>query len=337
LIRFERKTPEMLLQDALSGNAADPGGGGYRECGSQGDNQPHRSSSQTAPRVHAPQQLLKSYGHPGVCHPPTLTGDQSHFQMTLRRLHDGANGNYDEADGAFLVTAGEHINHPAIRIVIAEDQALVRRSAALLISMDPDMEVVGQARNGMEAVELARLLQPDVILMDLHMPLKGGVAATREITRAHPATQVLVLTTLNDDETVFEAVRAGAHAYLLKDADEDELLETIRALRRGESRLTPQIARKVMDQFRRLAPPPQSGPQEGPLQHAEHPDTEPLSDKEEKVLQLIAEGMTNRQIANALFLAEGTVKNYVSRIMDKLHANTRTELAILSRKQARAD
>jgi DNA-binding NarL/FixJ family response regulator len=240
-------------------------------------------------------------------------------------------------EGNFLVTPGERINHPAIRIVIAEDQALVRRGAALLLSMEPDMEVVGQARNGVEAVELARLLQPDVILMDLHMPLKGGVAATREITRAHPATQVLVLTTLNDDETVFEAVRAGAHAYLLKDADEDELLETIRALRRGESRLTPQIARKVMDQFRRLAPLPQSGPEEVPLPYGENPTTEPLSDKEEKVLQLIAEGMTNRQIANTLFLAEGTVKNYVSRIMEKLHANTRTELAILSRRQSRPD
>ena len=148
---------------------------------------------------------------------------------------------------------------PAIRIVIAEDQALVRRGAAMLLSMEPDMEVVGQARNGVEAVELAQLLHPDVVLMDLHMPLKGGVAATREITRDLPNTQVLVLTTLHDDETVFEAVRAGAHAYLLKDAAEDELLETIRALRRGESRLTPQIARKVMDQFRRLAPAPKRG------------------------------------------------------------------------------
>src|SRR5579863_3415345 len=143
---------------------------------------------------------------------------------------------------------------PVIRIVIAEDQAVVRRGAVLLLSMEPDMEVVGQACNGVEAVDLARLLHPDVVLMDLHMPVKGGVAATREITQALPGTQILVLTTLDDDETVFEAVRAGAHAYLLKDADENELLETVRALRRGESRLTPQIARKVMDQFRRLVP-----------------------------------------------------------------------------------
>src|SRR6202045_5055675 len=111
---------------------------------------------------------------------------------------------------------------PAIRIVIAEDQALVRRGVALLLAMEPDMEVVGQACNGVEAVDLARLLHPDVVLMDLHMPVKGGVAATREITQALPGTQVLVLTTLDDDETVFEAVRAGAHGYLLKDVTEQE-------------------------------------------------------------------------------------------------------------------
>jgi DNA-binding NarL/FixJ family response regulator len=233
----------------------------------------------------------------------------------------------------------EVANSPPIRIVIAEDQAIVRRGSALLLSMEPDMEVVGQARNGVEAIELAQLLRPDVVLMDLHMPIKGGVAATREITGALPGTQILVLTTLDDDETVFEAVRAGAHAYLLKDADEDELLETVRALKRGESRLTPQIARKVMDQFRRLAAPaPASSEQLPPAQHSRAAPAptykaDALTEKEERVLQHIAEGMSNRQIASTLFLAEGTVKNYVSRIMDKLHANTRTELALKCRRQ----
>ncbi len=235
-----------------------------------------------------------------------------------------------------IVTSPAEAPQPVIRIVIAEDQALVRRGAALLLSMESDMEVVGQACNGVEAVELTQLLRPDVVLMDLHMPLKGGVVATREITRALPQTQVLVLTTLDDDETVFEAVRAGAHAYLLKDAAENELLETIRALKRGESRLTPQIARKVMDQFRRLAQTPQSEslrtePAAAPLA------AEALNEKEAKVLELIAEGMSNRQIGAALFLAEGTVKNYVSRIMEKLHANTRTELAVLSQRQRHAE
>lgn len=216
------------------------------------------------------------------------------------------------------MTGTEEARLPMIRIVIAEDQALVRRGAAMLLSMEPDMEVVGEASNGLEAVELTQQLHPDVVLMDLHMPYKGGVAATREITRELPQTQVLVLTTLDDDETVFEAVRAGAQAYLLKDADEGELLETIRALKRGESRMTPQIARKVMDQFRQLA-------------------AEALSEKEERVLERIAEGMSNRQIGASLFLAEGTVKNYVSRIMQKLHANTRTELAMLLTRQRRGD
>lgn len=231
-----------------------------------------------------------------------------------------------------------------IRIVIAEDQALVRRGTTALLSMEPDMEVVGQACDGVEAVELTQRLRPDVVLMDLHMPRKGGVAATREITSLLPGTQVLVLTTLNDDETVFEAVRAGAHGYLLKDATEAELLDTIRALRRGESGLTPQIARKVMDQFRELARsagapprPAEATPGAPAAIRRGEARTEGLSDKEEKILKLIAEGMSNRQIGTTLFLAEGTVKNYVSRIMEKLHANTRTELAVLSARQQRSD
>jgi DNA-binding NarL/FixJ family response regulator len=244
-----------------------------------------------------------------------------------------------------IVTDGERNQVPTIRIVIAEDQAHVRRGAAHLLSLEHDMEVVGQACNGAEAVELARVLKPDVILMDLHMPVKGGVAATREIIQVLPATQILVLTTLHDDETVFEAVRAGAHAYLLKDAAEDELLETIRALKRGESRLTPQIARKVMDQFARLAAVSTLGPNReesaAPSSSQKRAGAlgegraEVLNDKEQRVLQLISEGLSNRQIAEAMYLAEGTIKNYVSRIMEKLHANTRIALALISKGQAR--
>ena len=242
------------------------------------------------------------------------------------------------------MSVGERSGNPTIRIVIAEDQALVRRGAAILLSMEPDMEVVGQARNGVEAVELAQLLQPDVVLMDLHMPLKSGVAATREITAELPNTQILVLTTLDDDDTVFEAVRAGAQAYLLKDVSEDELLETIRALRRGESRLTPQIARKVMDQFRRLATSSpiakdtaSAAPHPMAMAPAKASATESLTEKEEKILELISQSMTNRQIAQTLSFAEGTIKNYISRIMEKLHANTRTELALLSKRQPRSE
>jgi DNA-binding NarL/FixJ family response regulator len=223
-----------------------------------------------------------------------------------------------------------------IRVLIAEDHALIRRGTAVLLNTEPDMEVVGQACDGIEAVAMAEQLRPDVVLMDLHMPRQNGVAATREITRTLAGTQVLVLTTLDDDETVFEAVRAGAHGYLLKDVAEQELLDTIRALQRGESRLTPQIARKVMDQFRLLAGPPKFASGENAVVQPA-PAIEALSDKEEKILQLITDGLSNRQIAAAMFLAEGTVKNYVSRIMAKLHANTRTALAVMLAKKRRAD
>src|ERR1700721_3916262 len=177
------------------------------------------------------------------------------------------------------MTKEEAAGTPRVRILIAEDQALVRRGTAVLLSMEPDMEVVGQACDGVEAVAMAQLLHPDVVLMDLHMPRLGGVAATREITRMLPGTQILVLTTLNDDKTVFEAVRAGAQGYLLKDVTEQELLDTIRALRRGESRLTPQIARKVMDQFRRLAESSAYAPSTEPVTAKREVSAESLNDK----------------------------------------------------------
>ena len=248
------------------------------------------------------------------------------------------------------MTADHTPEAPRIRILIAEDQELVRRGTALLLSMEPDMEVVAQVADGVEATDVAMALKPDVILMDLHMPRKGGVSATRDITLALPHTQVLVLTTLNDDETVFAAVRAGAHGYLLKDVSEAELLDTIRALRRGESRLTPVIARKVMDQFRQLSlaadrgagtgagtrPPIDANkPRDvGALDPSGGVPTE-LTEKEERVLLLITEGLSNRQIGQAMNLVEGTIKNYVSRIMDKLHANTRTELAVITARKQR--
>jgi len=230
-----------------------------------------------------------------------------------------------------------------IRVLIVDDQELIRRGMELMLAMESDIEVVGQACDGVEAVEMAQRLEPDVVLMDLHMPRKGGVSATREITAARPSIRTVVLTTLDADETVFEAIRAGSRAYLLKDATERELLETVRLVHRGESMLTPQIARKVMDQFRRLLPPHRDMASDAALQGAPMaqeavsksppvPATavEPLTEKEEKILQLIVEGHGNRQIARSVFLAEGTVKNYVSRIMEKFHANTRTELAVMS-------
>lgn len=229
---------------------------------------------------------------------------------------------------------------PRLRLLIADDQPLIRRALALTLGTEPDIEVVGQAADGAEAIAQALALRPDVVVMDLQMPRTSGVVATREITAALPAVGVVVLTTFDHDELVFEAIRAGARAYLLKDAAEDEVLETIRAVHRGESRLSPSIARKVMEQFRRLdtpsAPPAAAAEPGGTApapaapapRGAASPLEDPLTDKEERILQLIAEGKSNKQIGATVFLAEGTVKNYVSRIMDKLHARSRTELAV---------
>lgn len=231
------------------------------------------------------------------------------------------------------------VSDAPIRVLVVDDQPLIRRGMSMILSGEGDINVVGQAADGAEAIAQVKALQPDVVLMDLHMPGTGGVVATREIVVRFPAVKVMILTTFDTDQLVFDAVCAGASAYLLKDASEAEVLETIRAVRRGESRLTSHIASKVLEQFRQMAlQGPASShqqPTEAPLPavkpevSGESTRPEGLTDKEARVLELIAEGMSNKQIAGAVYLAEGTVKNYVSRIMEKLHANTRTELAVM--------
>ncbi|MBU6261145.1 MAG: response regulator transcription factor, partial [Burkholderiales bacterium] len=211
-------------------------------------------------------------------------------------------------------------------LLIVDDQPLIRRGLAMMLATEAGIEVVGQAGDGIEAIEMAAALRPDVVVMDLQMPRASGVVATREITRARPATRIVVLTTYDHDELVFEAISAGAGAYLLKDATEAEVLETVRAVHRGESHLSPAIARKVMDRFRALSQ--QLPASEAAPARPADPLEEPLTEKEERVLELLSQGLSNKQIAAAVFLAEGTVKNYVSRIMEKLHARSRTELAV---------
>lgn len=228
-------------------------------------------------------------------------------------------------------------SEPALRLLIVDDQPLIRRGLAMMLATEPGITVVGQAADGIEAVAQALTTRPDVVVMDLQMPRASGVVATRQITEQLPDTRVVVLTTYDDDELVFEAIRAGAHAYLLKDASEAEVLETIRSVHRGESRLSPAIARKVMAQFRvfalraageAAAPLPMEAQAAASKPTSSSGMEEPLTDKESRILDLIAQGRSNKQIAAAMFLAEGTVKNYVSRIMDKLHAESRYELAV---------
>ncbi len=226
--------------------------------------------------------------------------------------------------------SGEAAVPANLRLLIVDDQPIIRRGLALMLASEPGVDVVGQAADGLEAIALALDLKPDVVVMDLQMPRASGVVATREITAQLPDTKVVVLSTYDDDELVFEAIRAGAQAYLLKDAAEDEVLDTVRSVSRGESRLSPAIARKVMAQFRQMAQQPQTPAPAPTLPDGAAAATadEPLTERESRILELLASGKTNKQIGALVFLAEGTVKNYVSRIMQKLHASSRLELAM---------
>lgn len=207
-----------------------------------------------------------------------------------------------------------------IRILIAEDQPLIRRAFASMLALEPDCEIVAQAADGIEAVQAARRYLPDVVLLDIQMPRLNGIAATGQIVRDCPDAQVIILTTYDTDDLIFDSICAGAQAYLLKDAEESEILDTIRAVSCGQSRLAPNVARKLLDEFRRVRRAPRLG-DAGGLE-------EPLTDRESEILHLIVEGKGNKEIAAQLRLAEGTVKNYVSRILEKLNARTRTELAV---------
>lgn len=210
-----------------------------------------------------------------------------------------------------------------IRILLVDDQALFREGLRTLLSLHKDIEIVGEAGDGREALELATFYQPDVVLMDLRMPILDGVAATRRLKESVPKARVIVLTTFDDDETVFDGLRAGAVGYLLKDVSSEKLVEAIRVAARGESFLQPSIAAKVLAEFNRLenhAPvPPRSDL------------VEPLSDRELEILRQVAAGASNKEIANQLFITEGTVKNHVTNILGKLGVRDRTQAALRAR------
>jgi DNA-binding NarL/FixJ family response regulator len=207
-----------------------------------------------------------------------------------------------------------------IRLLIAEDQPLIRRALAALFDAEADVEVVAQAGDGAEAVRMARAWSPDVALLDIKMPRLNGIEAARQITQELPGIRVVMLTTFDTDDLVFDAILAGAVGYLLKEAEEREIVATVRDAARGQSRLSPSIARRVLDDFRRIKKPRPATNGEGA--------SEALTARESLVLDLIVEGKANKDISRALGLAEGTVKNHVSNILSKLHARSRTELAV---------
>lgn len=211
----------------------------------------------------------------------------------------------------------------AIRVMLVDDQALFREGLETMLSIHKDIQVVGQAGDGQEALEVAAKLQPDVALMDVRMPIMDGVRATRLLKEALPQCKVIVLTTFDDDEYIFDALRMGAVGYLLKDVPSAQLVDAIRAAARGESVLEPSVAAKVIAEFTRVSnmvPPRQM---EGLV--------EPLSERELEILGLIARGASNKEVAEQLFIAEGTVKNHMTHILGKLGVRDRTQAVLKAR------
>ena len=210
-----------------------------------------------------------------------------------------------------------------IRILIVDDHDIVREGQRALIETEPGMELVGEAKDGIEAVELAKRFQPDVILMDLHMPKKDGVEAITEIKGENPESRILVLTSFNEDEKVYAAIKAGAMGYLLKDSSPQKILKSIRKVYQGETSIGPRIAQKLMREIQRTSDSP--------------PTEEPLTTREMEVIKLIAKGLSNQEIAEKLVISERTARTHITHILGKLHLANRTQAAIYALREGLAD
>ncbi|HNS52127.1 MAG TPA: response regulator transcription factor [Anaerolineae bacterium] len=209
-----------------------------------------------------------------------------------------------------------------IRVLIADDHAILRKGIRALLSTEPDMEVVGEAADGLETVARGRALRPDVILMDLVMPKMDGIEATRQIDSEQLGARILVLTSFAADDKVFPAIKAGALGYILKDSGPAELVQAIRQVYRGQPSLEPAVALKLLHE---LSHPPQ-----------QPPSPDPLSERELEVLRLLAQGKSNKEIAECLVIAELTVRTHVSNILGKLHLASRTQAALWALKEGLA-
>lgn len=210
-----------------------------------------------------------------------------------------------------------------IRVVVADDHAVVREGLRTLIAYAPGIEIVGEACDGAEAVELALQARPDVILMDLIMPRMSGIEAIAEIKAKRPDARILVLTSFSEDDQVFPAIKAGAAGYLLKDSSADDLIDAIRSIDRGESFLHPSIARKLISEMARPSQLPRT--------------EDPLTARELDVLQAVARGLTNREIGVQLYLSDRTVSNYVSNILSKLHLANRVQATLYALRKGLVD
>jgi NarL family two-component system response regulator LiaR len=207
-----------------------------------------------------------------------------------------------------------------IRVLVVEDHRIVREGIRSLMEDIDDIQIIGEASNGQEGVDLANRLNPDVVLMDLMMPLMDGLEATRQITSEHPDIQVLVLTSFIADDKVFPAIKAGARGYLLKDTGSKELIEAIRKTYRGEPSLAPEIAQKVLTEIRQPVP-------------GEQPTPDPLTERELQVLKLVAQGKSNNQIASELSISLHTVRTHVNHILRKLHLANRVQATLYALRQ----
>ncbi|NLC08017.1 MAG: response regulator transcription factor [Syntrophomonadaceae bacterium] len=213
--------------------------------------------------------------------------------------------------------AGKGIKaHDEIRVCIVDDHALVRQGLARVLELEPRIQVVGEAGDGLGAISLANELRPDVILMDINMPGTDGIEASRIINRDHPNTRIIALT-VYDDDRVFEVIRAGVSAYILKDVEAEELIRAIIDVHEGRSIIHPRVTGKVLGEFTRLSN------SEGDGSHLDR-----LTQREREVLELIAKGEANREIANRLYISEKTVKNHITSILRKLNVHDRTQAAI---------
>lgn len=206
-----------------------------------------------------------------------------------------------------------------IRVLVVDDQPLFRMAIAAIIDGEPDLHVAGQAENGLIGVERAHELQPDVVLLDLEMPVMGGLEAAGLIRERVPSAKVIMLTVLGDDDHLVQAVRVGVHGYLLKDLRPEQLFDMIRCAMRDESPVSPALVGRLLDQVRRNANRPITAPSPVP--------TPSLSERELEILRLVADGLTNRQIGRQLHITEGTVKNHVHNALHKLHMDNRIQAA----------